>query len=224
MKKFVAILILTLLSAAAFSAFAAKPKQKTETVTYAVDMHCQNCVNKLTDKLSFLKGVEDMKISLKAHDVPLALAAYRLMSERVDYPLHLGITEAGPMDVGLIRSTAGLAPLLLEGIGDTIRISLSEEPEEEVKACHRLLHDLGLKQDSPTFISCPTCGRTCIDVEGIDPPEVSVRVIGLQGTLMEQGCLSPSGSFRMPTNLHHGLYLLHFQYRSAQRTYKVIVR
>ena len=71
MKKFVAILILTLFSAAAFSAFAAKPKQKTETVTYAVDMHCQNCVNKLTDKLSFLKGVEDLKISLKDKTVTI---------------------------------------------------------------------------------------------------------------------------------------------------------
>ncbi|MCQ2772515.1 MAG: flavodoxin-dependent (E)-4-hydroxy-3-methylbut-2-enyl-diphosphate synthase, partial [Bacilli bacterium] len=85
-------------------------------------------------------------------------------SKTFPYPLHLGITEAGPKDVSLIRSAAGLAPLLIEGIGDTIRISMSEEPEEEIKAASRLLHDLGLKKDYPTFISCPTCGRTQVNL------------------------------------------------------------
>jgi (E)-4-hydroxy-3-methylbut-2-enyl-diphosphate synthase len=92
------------------------------------------------------------------------VAAYRLASQKFPYPLHLGITEAGPKDIGLIRSAAGLSPLLLEGIGDTIRISLSDEPEEEIRACKRLLHDLGLYPDYPTFISCPTCGRTQVDL------------------------------------------------------------
>ncbi|MBQ4254698.1 MAG: flavodoxin-dependent (E)-4-hydroxy-3-methylbut-2-enyl-diphosphate synthase [Bacilli bacterium] len=106
----------------------------------------------------------DIVISLKGSDVLETIEAYRLASKAFPYPLHLGITEAGPKDIGLIRSTAGLAPLLLEGIGDTIRISLSEEPEEEVKACCRLLHDLGMYPNYPTFISCPTCGRTQVDL------------------------------------------------------------
>ena len=103
-------------------------------------------------------------ISLKGSDVRSTIEAYRLAAERFPYPLHLGITEAGPKDIGLIRSAAGLAPLLLDGIGNTIRISLSDEPEEEIKAANRLLHDLGLKKDYPTFISCPTCGRTEVNL------------------------------------------------------------
>jgi (E)-4-hydroxy-3-methylbut-2-enyl-diphosphate synthase len=106
----------------------------------------------------------DIVISLKGSSVQETIEAYRLAAERFPYPLHLGITEAGPKDIGLIRSAAGLAPLLLDGIGNTIRISLSDEPEEEVKAANRLLHDLGLKEDYPTFISCPTCGRTQVEL------------------------------------------------------------
>ena len=106
----------------------------------------------------------DIVISLKGSDVHETLEAYRLASNYFPYPLHLGITEAGPKEISLIRSAAGLAPLLLEGIGDTIRISLSEEPEEEILAASRLLHDLGLKEDWPTFISCPTCGRTQVNL------------------------------------------------------------
>ena len=109
-------------------------------------------------------GFYDIVLSLKGSNVLETIAAYRLASKRFSYPLHLGITEAGPKDIGLIRSAAGLAPLLLEGIGDTIRISLSDEPEEEVRAGNRLLHDLGLKEDYPTFISCPTCGRTEVNL------------------------------------------------------------
>ena len=106
----------------------------------------------------------DLVISLKGSSVKETVDAYRLAAEAFPYPLHLGITEAGPMETGLIRSAAGLSPLLLEGIGDTIRISLSEDPEEEVKAAKRLLHDLGLYPNFPTFISCPTCGRTEVDL------------------------------------------------------------
>ena len=109
-------------------------------------------------------GFYDIVLSLKGSDVRQTIEAYRLAAETFPYPLHLGITEAGPKDIGLLRSAAGLAPLLLDGIGDTIRISLSDEPEEEVKACCRLLHDLGLKKDYPTFISCPTCGRTAVNL------------------------------------------------------------
>ena len=109
-------------------------------------------------------GFYDIVISLKGSDVRSTIEAYRLAAERFLYPLHLGITEAGPKDIGLIRSAAGLAPLLLDGIGNTIRISLSDDPEEEIKAANRLLHDLGLKNDYPTFISCPTCGRTEVNL------------------------------------------------------------
>ncbi len=109
-------------------------------------------------------GFTDIVISLKGSNVLETIEAYRLAAESFVYPLHLGITEAGPKDIGLIRSAAGLSPLLLEGIGDTIRISLSDEPKEEVKAAMRLLHDLGLRNDYPTFISCPTCGRTEVDL------------------------------------------------------------
>jgi (E)-4-hydroxy-3-methylbut-2-enyl-diphosphate synthase len=115
---------------------------------------------KILEDLDF----HDIVISLKGSSVQETVAAYRLASKKFPYPLHLGITEAGPKDIGLIRSAAGLAPLLLEGIGDTIRISLSDEPEEEIRACKRLLHDLGLYPDYPTFISCPTCGRTQVDL------------------------------------------------------------
>lgn len=103
-------------------------------------------------------------ISLKASSVLTTIEAYREASKRFKYPLHLGITEAGGKEIGLIRSSAGLSPLLLEGIGDTIRISLSCSPREEVIAAKRLLHDLGLYDNYPTIISCPTCGRTQVDI------------------------------------------------------------
>lgn len=106
----------------------------------------------------------DIVISLKGSHVLETVEAYRLASKTFNYPLHLGITEAGPKDIGLIRSTAGLAPLLLEGIGDTIRISLSDEPQEEVCACRRLLKDLEIRNDYPNLISCPTCGRTQVNL------------------------------------------------------------
>ena len=109
-------------------------------------------------------GFEDIVISLKGSDAIETIESYKLASEVFPYPLHLGITESGPKDIGLLRSAAGLSPLLLSGIGDTIRISLSEDPQEEVKACCRLLHDLRLYDDYPTFISCPTCGRTDVDL------------------------------------------------------------
>lgn len=106
----------------------------------------------------------EIVVSLKGSDVLSTIEAYRLAKDIFPYPLHLGITEAGPKDIGLIRSVAGLAPLLSEGIGDTIRISLSDEPKEEIIAAKRLLHDLNLYPNYPTIISCPTCGRTEVDV------------------------------------------------------------
>ena len=109
-------------------------------------------------------GFYDIVISLKGSHVLETIEAYELAAQKFNYPLHLGITEAGPKDIGLIRSTAGLAPILLKGIGDTIRISLSDEPQEEIRACRRLLKDLGIRNDYPTLISCPTCGRTQVNL------------------------------------------------------------
>ena len=102
-------------------------------------------------------------ISLKASNIHETIAAYRLASEIFPYPLHIGITEAGPKDISLVRSVAGLAPILLDGIGDTIRISITGPAQDEVIAAKRLLHDCGLYENYPTFISCPTCGRTQVD-------------------------------------------------------------
>lgn len=109
-------------------------------------------------------GFDDIVLSLKGSDALETMEAYRLAADHFPYPLHLGVTEAGPLEVSLIRSTIALAPLLLEGIGNTIRISLTEDPLEEVKAANRLLLDLGLKKDWPRFISCPTCGRTEVNL------------------------------------------------------------
>ena len=106
----------------------------------------------------------DIAISLKGSNPQETIAAYRLASKTFPYPLHLGITEAGPKDVSLIRSSATLAPLLLEGIGDTIRISISGDPCDEVVAAKRLLHDCGLYPNYPTLVSCPTCGRTQVNL------------------------------------------------------------
>lgn len=109
----------------------------------------------------------DMKISLKAHDVPLTIAAYRLMSQTVDYPLHLGITEAGTVNTGIIKSAVGIGALLAEGIGDTFRISLTGDPVVEVRVANEILKSLGLKEYGPTLVACPTCGRTSIDLPTI---------------------------------------------------------
>jgi (E)-4-hydroxy-3-methylbut-2-enyl-diphosphate synthase len=108
-------------------------------------------------------GFYDIKISLKASSVPLTIKTYRMMANLVDYPFHLGITEAGTLFSGTIRSAIGIGTLLAEGIGDTIRVSLTADPIEEVKVGIEILKSLGLRK-GPTVISCPTCGRTEIDV------------------------------------------------------------
>ena len=124
------------------------------------------------------EGFYDMKISLKAHDVPLTLAAYRLMSETVDYPLHLGITEAGTVRTGVIKSAVGIGALLAEGIGDTLRISLTGDPVPEVRVGREILKSLGLRSYGPTLVACPTCGRTSIDLPAI-AAEVEKKLAGV---------------------------------------------
>jgi (E)-4-hydroxy-3-methylbut-2-enyl-diphosphate synthase len=109
----------------------------------------------------------DIKLSLKANDVPMTIKAYQLMSETVNYPLHLGITEAGTVTSGVIKSAVGIGALLAQGIGDTIRVSLTGDPVEEVKVASEILKALGLRQYGPTLVSCPTCGRTQIDLVSI---------------------------------------------------------
>jgi len=113
-------------------------------------------------------GFDDVKISVKASSVPLMIAAYRLASETFDHPLHLGVTEAGPPPAGLIKGTAGIATLLAEGIGDTIRYSLTADPVEEARAGRQLLEAMGLRERKGLdLIACPSCGRAEIDVIGV---------------------------------------------------------
>ncbi len=119
--------------------------------------------------MGHIKILEDLdfdmiKISLKSSDVMTTIEAYRLMAEKVDYPLHLGVTEAGTLKGGIIKSAVGIGTLLAEGIGDTIRVSLTENPIEEVFAGYEILKSLKLRKRGVNFISCPTCGRTQIDL------------------------------------------------------------
>jgi (E)-4-hydroxy-3-methylbut-2-enyl-diphosphate synthase len=109
----------------------------------------------------------EIKISVKASDVLRTLAAYRLLSSRTDYPLHLGVTEAGTFIPGTVRSCVALGALLLEGIGDTIRVSLTDAPSKEVRVGVELLRSIGLRAPGAAVTSCPTCGRTRVDVAGI---------------------------------------------------------
>lgn len=119
--------------------------------------------------LGHIKILEDLdfdliKVSLKSSDVLTTIEAYRSIAEKIPYPLHLGVTEAGTLRGGLIKSSVGLGTLLAEGIGDTIRVSLTENPTEEVTAGFDILKSLGLRERGVNFISCPTCGRTRIDL------------------------------------------------------------
>jgi len=105
-----------------------------------------------------------VKVSLKAFDVPTTIEAYRDIATRIPYPLHIGITEAGPPRTGIIRSTVGISTLLYLGIGDTIRVSLTAHPREEVIAAYEILKSLNLRQHGPVLVSCPSCGRTEVDI------------------------------------------------------------
>lgn len=132
----------------------------------------------------------DIVISLKGSHVLETIEAYKLASKEFDYPLHVGITEAGPKDIGLVRSVAGLAPILSSGIGDTIRISLSDEPQEEIRACRRLLKDLEIRNDYPNLISCPTCGRTQVNLVPLAKKVASfLEANHINKTVAVMGCI-----------------------------------
>ncbi len=107
---------------------------------------------------------DDICISVKCSSVPLTMAAYRLLSERCHYPLHLGVTEAGTPSMGMVKSAMGIGGLLCMGIGDTLRVTLTADPVEEIYAAKKILRAAGLRQDGPNLIACPTCGRTNIDL------------------------------------------------------------
>ncbi len=112
-------------------------------------------------------GFRKIKVSLKASDVPATVMAYRKFSEESDYPLHLGITEAGTLARGTVKSAVGIGALLLDGIGDTIRVSLTADPVEEVKTGIMILESAGARRACPEIVSCPTCGRTEINLIGL---------------------------------------------------------
>lgn len=116
---------------------------------------------KILEELNFF----DIKVSLKASNVMKTVDAYRLFSEKYDYPLHIGISEAGPLFSGMIKSSVGLGILLSEGIGDTMRVSLTAEPEEEIRVAYEILKSLGIRRRGPELISCPTCGRCQVDLK-----------------------------------------------------------
>jgi len=136
-------------------------------------------------------GFDAIKISVKHSDVPTMVESYRLLATRVDYPLHLGVTEAGPPPGGLIKSVAGISTLLLEGIGDTIRFSLTADPVEEAKAGRKLLEYLGLrKRRSLDLIACPSCGRAEVDViEVVRRAEEALESEGLPIQVAVMGCV-----------------------------------
>ncbi|MFZ0243519.1 MAG: flavodoxin-dependent (E)-4-hydroxy-3-methylbut-2-enyl-diphosphate synthase [Desulfobacterales bacterium] len=112
-------------------------------------------------------GFDRLKISIKASDVHRTVQAYRLLSERTDFPLHVGVTEAGGLYSGIVKSSLGIGMLLAEGIGDTIRVSLTRDPVEEVRVGYEILKALDIRRHGPDIISCPTCGRCRIDLFGL---------------------------------------------------------
>ncbi|MFO7773719.1 MAG: flavodoxin-dependent (E)-4-hydroxy-3-methylbut-2-enyl-diphosphate synthase [Dehalococcoidia bacterium] len=126
----------------------------------------ERMVNMALEQIRLMEGLDFnlIKVSLKAFDVPTTIQAYQMIADRIPYPLHLGITEAGLPRTGAVRSAVGIGILLHQGIGDTIRISLSAHPCEEVFVAYEILKSLGLRQRGPTLVSCPSCGRAEVDI------------------------------------------------------------
>lgn len=135
-------------------------------------------------------GYEQIKVSLKASDIGRTVAAYRLLSGQVDYPLHIGITEAGTTFSGTVKSAIGLGVLLSEGLGDTLRVSLTGDPVDEVRVGFEILKSLGLRERGPIFISCPTCGRCQIDlIKTAEEVEQRLHDLPVPITIAVMGCV-----------------------------------
>lgn len=152
----------------------------------------QALVESAEEELKILEDMDfrDVKVSIKASDVLTTIEAYRLFSERFDYPLHIGVSEAGPPLTGAIKSAVGLGILLSEGIGDTIRVSLTADPVEEVRVAYGILKALKIRERGVNMISCPSCGRCEIDIIGL-AEEVERRLMGITKPLnvAVMGCI-----------------------------------
>lgn len=135
-------------------------------------------------------GFYDICVSLKTSSVPTTMRAYQLMWERYDYPLHLGVTEAGTPEMGILKGAAGIGGLLALGIGDTIRVTLTADPVEEIAAAKKILRAVGLRREGPELISCPTCGRTQIDLIPMAcQVEELLRSVNKNITVAVMGCV-----------------------------------
>ncbi|MBM3275740.1 MAG: flavodoxin-dependent (E)-4-hydroxy-3-methylbut-2-enyl-diphosphate synthase, partial [Candidatus Sericytochromatia bacterium] len=136
------------------------------------------------------EGFGDIKVSLKSHDVPTAIAAYRGLAGKCDYPFHLGITEAGTPKSGVVKSSVGIGTLLAMGIGDTLRVSLTADPVEEVKAGWEILKALNLRQRGPLLVACPSCGRCEGDLIGIaQQVEKKLETVQIPLSVAVMGCV-----------------------------------
>lgn len=136
------------------------------------------------------QGFYDTCVSMKSSTVPTMVAAARLFRSRCDYPLHIGVTETGPVRMGMIKSAMGIGALLLDGIGDTIRVSLTDDPVEEVYAAKDILKAAGLRKDGVNIISCPTCGRTKIDLIGlVNQVDAALKDCQKPITVAVMGCI-----------------------------------
>ncbi len=151
----------------------------------------EGLVESALDKIDIIEkcGYDNMVISIKSSNVPLCVAAHELLAQKVNYPLHVGITEAGTVYSGNIKSSVGLGIILNQGIGDTIRVSLSGDPVEEIKTAKTILRVLGLRKNGIEVISCPTCGRTKIDLIGLaNQVETMVQGYDLNIKVAVMGC------------------------------------
>lgn len=152
----------------------------------------QGIVESALDKVHMIEeaGYDNMVISIKSSNIPICVKAHELLTEKTDYPLHIGITEAGTLYGGNIKSSVGLGILLYEGIGDTLRVSLSGDPVEEIRSAKTILRSLGLYHQGIEVISCPTCGRTRIDLIGLaNQVEEMVADIPLNLKVAVMGCV-----------------------------------